>query len=56
MENNQSELEPGEWVILKDDEIIAHNHNAKIILEKAKDFEYGEIIVTKVPTANYCFY
>lgn len=47
----------GEWVILKDDEIIAHNKDLKIILELGeKQYKDEEVIISKIPSTNSCFY
>ena len=46
----------GEWVILKDDEIIERNIDIKVILELAKEYEDKDIIISKIPSTSYCFY
>ena len=46
----------GEWVILKDDDIIERNVDIKVILELAKKYEGQDIIISKIPSAYYCFY
>lgn len=46
----------GEWVILKGNEIIEHNKDIKVILELAKKYNDKEIIISKNPSAIYCFY
>ena len=46
----------GEWVILKNNEIIEHNKNLKVILEKAEKYNDKEIIISKNPSSKYCFY
>ena len=46
----------GEWVIMKDDEIIERHMEMKVILELAKNYEDQEIVISKIPSATYCFY
>jgi len=46
----------GEWVIMKDDEIIERLLEMKVILELAKKYEDQDIIISKIPSATYCFY
>ena len=46
----------GEWVILKDDDIIERNIDLKVILELAKKYEGQDIIISKIPSTSYCFY
>ncbi len=46
----------GEWVILKEDEIIERNIDIKVILELAKKYEGQDISISKIPSTNYCFY
>jgi hypothetical protein len=46
----------GEWVILKNDEIIEHNKDMKIILELSEKYKEKEITISKIPSSTYCFY
>ena len=46
----------GEWVIMKNDEIIERNLEMKVILELSKKYEDQDIVISKIPTATYCFY
>jgi len=46
----------GEWVILKDDSIIAKDKELKVILELAEDYDEEEITISKEPSAELCFY
>ncbi len=46
----------GEWVILKDEEIIEHNRDVKIILELAEKYKDEKIIISKIPSSEYCYY
>lgn len=46
----------GEWVIIKNDEIVEHNKYVKIILELAEKYDDEEVVISKIPSARYCFY
>lgn len=46
----------GEWVIIKNDEIVEHNKYVKIILELAEKYDEEEVVISKIPSARYCFY
>ncbi len=46
----------GEWVILKEDEIIERNIDIKVILGLAKKYEGQDITISKIPSTSYCFY
>ncbi len=46
----------GEWVILKDDEIIEHNKDVKVILKSAEKYNDDEITISKVPSTKLGFY
>ncbi len=46
----------GEWVILKDDEIVEQNKDLGVIFELAKNYSDHEITISKLPSATYCFY
>jgi hypothetical protein len=46
----------GKWVILKNDEIIAEDLDAKKILTLAEKYNEKDILITKIPSAKYCFY
>jgi hypothetical protein len=52
----QNKVSPGDWVILKDNRIIAHNRDMKIILEIANKYKNEDIIISKEPVTGYCFY
>ena len=49
-------IEPGEWVIIKGDKVIAHNREMKIILELANKYNENEVIISKEPSSKYCYY
>ena len=51
-----SEELSGEWVIMKNDEIIERNLEMKVILELAKKYEDQDIVISKIPSATHCFY
>ena len=46
----------GEWVILKDDQIIEHHKDIRVILENAKKYDDNEITISKVPSTNLYFF
>ena len=46
----------GEWVILKEDEIIERNIDIKVILELAKKYKGQDITISKIPSTSNCFY
>ncbi len=46
----------GEWVILKNEQIIEHNKDIKEILESAKKYNDEEITISKIPSTKYGFY
>ena len=46
----------GEWVILKDDVIIEHNKDVKVILKSAEKYNDDEITISKVPSTNFSFF
>jgi hypothetical protein len=50
------EVRPGDWVLLKDDTVIASNKDARIIIELAQAYEPGEVVVSKEPVSQYCYY
>jgi len=47
---------PGDWVLLKDDNVIACDKDARKIMELAQDYEPGEVVVSKEPISQYCYY
>jgi hypothetical protein len=53
---NMIEELSGEWVIMKDDEIVERHLEMKVILELAKKYEDQDIAISKIPSATYCFY
>ena len=53
---NMTEELSGEWVIMKNDEIIERHLEMKVILELAKKYEGQDIVISKIPSAPYCFY
>jgi len=46
----------GEWVILKDDEIVERDKDIRVILELSKKYNDQDISISKIPSATYCFY
>ena len=53
---NMTEELSGEWVIMKDDEIVERHLEMKVILELAKEYEDEDIVISKIPSATYSFY
>lgn len=47
---------PGEWVLLKGREIVAHNSNGAEIMRAAATFPHGDVVVSRIPKSKYCFY
>jgi len=41
---------------MKNDEIIERHLEMKVILELAKKYEDQDIVISKIPSATYCFY
>ena len=52
----EEDVQPGEWVILVEDKVVAHNKDAKVIFELMKNYEEGRAIMSKEPSGQYCFY
>lgn len=52
----EEDVQPGEWVILVEDKVVAHNKDAKVIFELMKNYEEGQAIMSKEPSGQYCFY
>jgi len=50
------EVKPGDWVLLKDDHVIASNKDASKIIELAQAYEPGEVVVSKEPVSPCCHY
>jgi len=46
----------GEWVILKDDIIVEHNKDIKVIFDLAKKYNDNDITISKIPSSTHCFY
>lgn len=46
----------GDWVILMNDKIVECDSDIGKILQKAKKYQIEKITVSKVPSADYCFY
>ncbi|MHA1520951.1 MAG: hypothetical protein ACTSRK_12275 [Promethearchaeota archaeon] len=46
----------GEWVILKNDEIIERDKELSKILDYSKKYDVKTITISKIPSSNYCFY
>ena len=46
----------GEWAIISDNEILTHDPDLTVILEKAKEYDEDMITVRKVIGSRYHFY
>ncbi len=46
----------GEWIILKNEEIIEHDRDLKVILKKSENYKDDEITISRIPSATYGFY
>ena len=49
---NMTEELSGEWIIMKDDEIVERHLEMKVILELAKEYEGEDIVISKIPSAT----
>ena len=50
------EVRPGDWVILKGDDVIASDGDLMKILKRAEAMEDDDITISKAPRANSIFY
>ncbi|MEM2870707.1 MAG: hypothetical protein QW379_09900 [Thermoplasmata archaeon] len=48
--------EPGEWVLLRDDEIIACDSDVARLMELARRYSPGEVVISKEPVSQHCYY
>ena len=47
----------GDWVILKNDKIVEQNKDINVILELGeKKYKDKEVIISKIPSGDSCFY
>ena len=54
---SNDEIKPGEWVILdSDDNIVFHNMDIRLVMNKAEDIGKDNLIISKEPSKNFCFY
>ncbi|MHA1674629.1 MAG: DUF5678 domain-containing protein [Promethearchaeota archaeon] len=49
-------VEAGKWVLLKEDEIIDSNDNPYVLFKKAEKMQDENVIVSKIPSSEICFY
>ena len=47
---------PGDWVLLKDDTAIACDHNFEEIARLAEKYKLGEVVISKEPVSQHCYY
>ena len=53
---SKMDVKPGDWVLLKDDCVIASDKDARKIIELAQAYEPGDVVVSKEPVSQYCYY
>lgn len=46
----------GEWAIISDNEILAHDPDLTVILEKADEYDENKVTVRMVLGSRPCFY
>jgi hypothetical protein len=46
----------GQWILVSGDDILAHDPDLIVILEKAKEFGEEEVSVRKVLAGQACYY
>ncbi|MHA1610897.1 MAG: DUF5678 domain-containing protein, partial [Promethearchaeota archaeon] len=46
----------GKWVLLKDDQIIESDDSPRELHKKAQKYNKDEVIISKIPSSEYCFY
>jgi|GEM_PF-6043418 len=47
---------PGEWVLLKGDEVIAHNRSIREIIRVYQKMKDDNLIISKEPSSQNCYY
>jgi len=52
----EPEIKEGEWVILKGDEIIAHDFDPKKIREILDERNDPELVISRELSSSSCFY
>jgi hypothetical protein len=48
--------EKGDWVLFVKDDIVACDKNAKKIIKIAAKYNRRDVIISKEPISNHCFY
>lgn len=46
----------GEWVIIKDDIVVEKDKDISVILKLSENYNEEEIVISKEPSAAFCFY
>ena len=49
-------INPGDWVLLKDDIPVAADPDLKKIVEEYRKYPADEVIISKEPVSAYCYY
>ena len=47
---------PGDWVLLKDDTAIACDHDFEQVARLADKYKPGEVVISKEPISQHCYY
>lgn len=50
------ETKPGDWVLLKGDTVIASDPDAARIMKLANELGDDELVISKEPISQYCYY
>jgi hypothetical protein len=50
------ETKPGDWVLLKGDHVIASDPDAAKIIMLADKLQDGELVISKEPVSQHCYY
>ena len=46
----------GDWVLLKDDKIIACDENIAKIMKIADEYRSSNVVIAKEPSSTHCYY
>jgi uncharacterized protein DUF5678 len=47
----------GKWVLMQDDEIIEMNDDVQVLIKSAEKYqEEDDIVISKIPSSEYCYY
>jgi len=56
METGKKELKQGDWVLFRGDTLLKSDSNLSKILEEAEQYDEDEVVITKEPSSDHCFY